>query len=107
MTSDSPDFHPSDVLEAADGSLLVVDTGGWYVQHCPTGKIRASLAPGGIYRIRYAAGAPVHDPRGLELAWHGVAPATLASRLDDSRPPVRDRAQVALTMLGREVIPVL
>src|SRR5690606_36147557 len=37
LTTDDPDFHPSDVLEDADGSLLVVDTGSWYVQHCPTG----------------------------------------------------------------------
>ena len=48
-----PDFHPADVLEAADGSLLIVDTGGWYVQHCPTGRIRDSQAPGGIYRVRW------------------------------------------------------
>jgi putative heme-binding domain-containing protein len=52
VTSEHPDFHPSDVLEEADGSLLVIDTGGWYVQHCPTGKIRDSRAPGGIYRVR-------------------------------------------------------
>ncbi len=48
-----PDFHPSDVLEAPDGSLLIVDTGGWYVEHCPTGRIRDSRAPGGIYRARW------------------------------------------------------
>ena len=48
-----PDFHPSDVLEDADGSLLIVDTGGWYVEHCPTGRIRDSRAPGGIYRVRW------------------------------------------------------
>jgi putative heme-binding domain-containing protein len=58
VTSESPDFHPSDVLEAPDGSLIVVDTGAWYVQHCPTGKIRNSRAPGGIYRVRAAAPKP-------------------------------------------------
>src|ERR1043166_2161574 len=52
LTSESPDFHPSDVLVAPDGSLIVVDTGAWYVQHCPTGKIRNSRAPGGIYRVK-------------------------------------------------------
>lgn len=52
VTSTDPDFHPSDVLEAPDGSVLVVDTGGWYVQHCPTGRIQASNAPGGIFRVR-------------------------------------------------------
>ena len=54
LTSEDPDFHPSDVLEDADGSLLVVDTGAWYVQHCPTGRIRASRSRGGIYRVRRA-----------------------------------------------------
>jgi putative heme-binding domain-containing protein len=52
VTSEGPDFHPSDVLEAPDGSLLVVDTGAWYTQHCPTGRIRAAEAPGGIWRVR-------------------------------------------------------
>lgn len=54
LTTDDPDFHPSDVLEAPDGSLLVLDTGSWYTQHCPTGKIRNSQSRGGIYRIAYA-----------------------------------------------------
>jgi putative membrane-bound dehydrogenase-like protein len=58
VSSENPDFHPSDVLEAPDGSLLVVDTGAWYVQHCPTGKIRNSRAPGGIYRVRYTGPRP-------------------------------------------------
>lgn len=51
--TDDPDFHPSDLLEDADGSLLIVDTGSWYVHHCPTGSIRKSPAPGGIYRVRW------------------------------------------------------
>ena len=58
VTSENPDFHPSDVLEAPDGSLIVVDTGAWYVQHCPTGKIRNSRALGGIYRVRAATPKP-------------------------------------------------
>ena len=53
VTGGHPDFHPSDLLEDADGSLLIVDTGGWYVEHCPTGRIRDSRAPGGIYRVRW------------------------------------------------------
>jgi putative membrane-bound dehydrogenase-like protein len=63
LTTADPDFHPSDVLEDADGSLLVVDTGAWYVQHCPTGRIRKAPAQGGIHRVSYAQpGAP--RPRG-------------------------------------------
>ena len=51
--TEDPDFHPSDVLEDKDGSLIVVDTGSWYVHHCPTGRIRHSPAPGGIHRVRW------------------------------------------------------
>ena len=53
--TEDPDFHPSDVLEDTDGSLLVIDTGSWYVHHCPTGRIRKSPALGGIYRVRSTA----------------------------------------------------
>ena len=48
VTTDDPDFHPSDVLVDADGSLVVIDTGAWYVQHCPTGRIRPSPSRGGF-----------------------------------------------------------
>jgi putative membrane-bound dehydrogenase-like protein len=62
VTTDDPDFHPSDVLEDIDGSLLVVDTGAWYVHHCPTGRIRQAPAHGGIYRVAFnRTGEP---PRG-------------------------------------------
>jgi putative membrane-bound dehydrogenase-like protein len=59
VTTDDPDVHFSDVLEDQDGSLLIVDTGSWYVQHCPTGRIRQAPAQGGIYRVSFTqAGEP-------------------------------------------------
>ncbi|MFP6674333.1 MAG: PVC-type heme-binding CxxCH protein, partial [Pirellulaceae bacterium] len=30
LLSDQLDFHPTDLIEDADGSFLVIDTGGWY-----------------------------------------------------------------------------
>ncbi len=70
VRSANPDFHPSDVLEAPDGSLIVLDTGAWYVQHCPTGKIRKSESKGGIWRVRPASkparnAEPARIPMGL------------------------------------------
>ena len=65
LTTDDPDFHPSDVLLDRDGSLLVLDTGSWYTDHCPTGKIRKAPASGGIYRVRYTGSEPgsaTNDP---------------------------------------------
>ena len=100
VTSESADFHPSDVLQDADGSLLVIDTGGWYVQHCPTGRIRDSRAPGGIYRIRRQDAVNEKPNRaqawGLELDWKNASPEQLCGLLSDPRPMVRHRAGLLL-----------
>lgn len=52
LASDDPDFHPTDVLEDANGSLLVVDTGGWYKLCCPTSQLWKPDVLGSIYRVR-------------------------------------------------------
>jgi putative membrane-bound dehydrogenase-like protein len=100
VTSDDPDFHPSDVLEDADGSLLVVDTGSWYIHHCPTGKIRKSPATGGLYRVRFKGAPKIADPWGLKIDWGNTTPAKLCTLLGDSRPAVRDRARLELIARG-------
>jgi putative membrane-bound dehydrogenase-like protein len=105
--TDDPDFHPSDVLEDAEGSLLVVDTGSWYVHHCPTGRIRNSPAPGGIYRVRYLASARIEDPLGLKLAWKDLPVSELAQRLADRRTAVRERATEELVRRGVAAVPSL
>src|SRR5690606_4223795 len=69
LVSPHPDVHLTDVIEDADGSLLVVDTGGWFRIGCPTSQIAKPEILGGIYRIRKTGGAEVDDPRGLKLAW--------------------------------------
>ena len=107
VTTQDPDFHPSDVLEDADGSLLVIDTGSWYVHHCPTGRIRHVPAPGGIFRVRHSKGTVVSDPRGLSLNWGSVPVAELVTRLSDGREAVRARAAEQLTIKGSEAIPLL
>ncbi len=52
LVADSKDFHPTDTLEAPDGSLLVVDTGGWYKLCCPTSQLYKPEVLGGIYRVQ-------------------------------------------------------
>ncbi len=52
VTSPDLDFHPTDVLEDADGSLIVVDTGGWYKLCCPTSQLHKPDVLGGVYRVR-------------------------------------------------------
>jgi putative heme-binding domain-containing protein len=52
LSSEDPDFHPTDVLQAPDGSVLVIDTGGWYKLCCPTSQVARPEATGHIYRLR-------------------------------------------------------
>ncbi len=52
VVSDQTDFHPTDVLECADGSVLIADTGGWYKLCCPTSKELKPEVLGAIYRVR-------------------------------------------------------
>ena len=67
LVSSDPDFHPTDVLEDADGSLLVIDTGGWFRIGCPTSQIAKPEVLGAIYRVRKTdARERVDDPRGAE-----------------------------------------
>ncbi|MBX3742480.1 MAG: c-type cytochrome [Akkermansiaceae bacterium] len=49
---DHPDVHPTDVLEDADGSLVVLDTGGWFRIGCPSSLMAKTDVLGGIYRVR-------------------------------------------------------
>src|SRR5205085_8296329 len=85
VSSDSPDFHPTDVLEDADGSLLVVDTGGWYKLCCPTSQLRKPDVLGAIYRVRRTGAPRPDDPRGLKLPWGTMTADELARLLDDPR----------------------
>ncbi|MGD9645516.1 MAG: HEAT repeat domain-containing protein, partial [Pirellulales bacterium] len=91
-----PDFHPTDVVEDADGSLLVIDTGGWFRSGCPTSQVAKPQIAGAIYRIRRVAADAIDDPRGLQVDWQKTPAADLATLLDDARPAVRERAIEAL-----------
>jgi putative membrane-bound dehydrogenase-like protein len=100
ISSDNPDFHPTDVIEDADGSLLVVDTGGWYKICCPTSQLPKPDVLGAIYRIRRNGAPSVKDPRGLKLAWGKMRPTALVKLLADERPAVARRAIHELTQTG-------
>ena len=55
-------------MQDADGSLLVIDTGGWFFQRCPTSRIARPEVLGAIYPVRKIDDTPVEDARGLPLA---------------------------------------
>lgn len=49
----SPDIHFTDVMEdPRDGSLLVVDTGGWFRIGCPSSLMAKPDIAGAIYRVK-------------------------------------------------------
>jgi putative heme-binding domain-containing protein len=100
LVSDSLDFHPTDVLEDADGSLLVIDTGGWYKLCCPTSQLHKPDLLGAIYRIRRKDAPRPEDPRGMKLAWTKLSADELARLLEDPRPAVRRRAIQVLAERG-------
>jgi putative membrane-bound dehydrogenase-like protein len=107
LTSPSQDFHPTDVLEDADGSLLVIDTGGWFRISCPESKVAKPQVLGAIYRIRRVGAKGGDDPRGVALAWADASSVDLAARLDDPRPVVRDRAIDTLSERGDDALAAL
>ncbi|HTU88697.1 MAG TPA: PVC-type heme-binding CxxCH protein [Gemmataceae bacterium] len=107
LVSNNLDFHPTDVIEDADGSMLVIDTGGWYKLCCPTSQLHKPDILGAIYRIKRKGAAKIDDPRGRKLAWSKMSPAELAKLLGDERPAVRHRAVEALAQKGAEAVPAL
>ena len=96
LESDQSDFHPTDVIEDADGSLLVADTGSWYKICCPTSKVAKPDVLGAIYRIQKKNAASPEDPRGLELDWSKPQ----VDWLSDKRPAVIKRSIEALARVS-------
>jgi putative membrane-bound dehydrogenase-like protein len=107
LTSSNADFHPTDVLEDADGSLLVVDTGAWFIHGCPISRISKPQIRGGVYRVRKGGIPQRKDPRGVDLKLEHLSPSELVKHLDDTRPAVRDRSLELLVQLGKDsVVPL-
>lgn len=107
LSSPSREFHPTDVLEDADGSLLVIDTGGWFYRGCPTSQFSKPDLLGGIYRVRREGMTPLVDPRGLTIDWPKLTAAALAKQFNDTRFAVRKRAVDECVRRGPSMVPTL
>ena len=92
VTSDDPDFHPTGAIEDADGSLIVINTGGWYKLCCPTSQLAKPDVLGAIYRVRRKGALSVEDPHGIAIKWETLPSESLVKLLADPRPAVRKRA---------------
>lgn len=104
FSSENEDFHPTDVLEDADGSLLVVETGGWFIEGCPLSQVSKPELKGAIYRVRKTGAPKSADPTGNRIAWATQNAAQAVGLLTDSRPTVRDRATERLVELGATAV---
>ena len=108
VTSPDLDFHPTDVVEDADGSLIVVDTGGWYKLCCPTSQLHKPDVLGAIYRVKRSGTDPIKDPRGKAVREHlktldaPAAAAEFARLLADPRPAVQRFATESLADPARK-----
>ncbi|HEY0668493.1 MAG TPA: PVC-type heme-binding CxxCH protein, partial [Sphingobacteriaceae bacterium] len=100
LTSSSPDSHPTDVLQDADGSLLVLLTGGWFIEGCPLSRVAKPNVFGGIYRIRKTGVAPLKDPWGKKLNLEKAPPAVLVRHLEDPGFAVREKSVELLVARG-------
>ncbi|WP_298867782.1 PVC-type heme-binding CxxCH protein [uncultured Gimesia sp.] len=107
LVSDDPDFHPTDIIEDADGSLLVINTGGWFRIGCPQSQISKPDIHGAIYRIRKTGTPTLQDPYGLILDWKSLSPHRLLQLLNDSRPFVQQKSIDQLAKSGDSVVPLL
>ena len=114
----SREFHPTDVAEDPDGSLLVVDTGGWFYRGCPTSQFAKPDVLGGIYRVRCKGMTTQVDPRGNRIDWAKQTNSQIARLLGDTRFVVRERAiaecarrgdsmvaTIKQTLLRRDILP--
>jgi putative membrane-bound dehydrogenase-like protein len=107
LRSPNRDVHFTDVLEDADGSILVVDTGGWFRNGCPESQVSKPDVPGAIYRIRRKGQPRGADPRGLKIDWKKATVADLLPLLDDDRFVVRNRAADVLSQQGDDAVAAL
>lgn len=80
LISSDPDLHPTDVMQDRDGSLIVVDTGAWFIHGCPLSRVSKPDINGALYRVSKTK-KPIETKTSFAVA-----------DLDNSNPFVADEA---------------
>jgi hypothetical protein len=75
-----------EMIEDADGSLLILDTGGWYKLCCPSSQLVKPDVKGAIYRVKKVGAHKVADPRGEKIEWEKLNPEQTARLMADRHP---------------------
>jgi putative membrane-bound dehydrogenase-like protein len=106
LVSDNTDFHPTDVIEDADGSLLVVNTGGWYKLCCPSSQLVKADVLGAIYRVRKEGAKVPKDPWGNQIDWkkEGISVLVYNLKATKAGPAFRHRVSEHLLAFGNKGI---
>lgn len=107
ITSTVSDIHLTDVLQDADGSLLVVNTGGWFITGCPLSRVAKLDVHGGIYRIRKNGADQSADPWGIGLNIESLSGDSLIEYAKDPRNSVRDKVMERLVQLGPHAVSLI
>lgn len=105
--SDNLNCRFTDVLEDADGSLLLINTGGWFRIGCPTSQVGEGDLRGAIYRVRKKGQVARPDPRGWKVDWRRLSANDTAKLLGDERFMVSTRAIAELAQRGPSSIAAL
>jgi len=107
LTSTSPDFYPTDLVQDADDSLLVCDTGAWYVDACPISRVAKPEVKGSIYRISKTGAPKTEDAWGRKLDLAKQSPEALIEMLLEPRMRMRENAREELARRGDAALPAL
>jgi putative heme-binding domain-containing protein len=87
----NPDIHLTDVMEdPRDGSLLLLDTGGWFRIGCPASLMAKSDLLGAVYRIKPKSASSVapqaESKRDWKTRWEFHSATEVAAQLGSSNP---------------------
>lgn len=99
-----PDTHLTDVLEDRNGDLLVIDTGGWFRNGCPTSQIAKPEVAGTIYRIA-KKDVPYRAP--TYPVWEKLTAEQVSHFLNAPEDWLRERAITELAVRGAPAMPEL
>jgi putative heme-binding domain-containing protein len=100
ITSTKEDVHPTDVFQDADGSMIVINTGGWFIAGCPLSRVAKLDVPGGIYRIRKTGAKKPDDAWGNRMNFESLSPEQISKLVKDERIFVSEKATEKLVKLG-------
>ncbi|MEP7109176.1 MAG: PVC-type heme-binding CxxCH protein [Ferruginibacter sp.] len=107
ITSTVSDIHLTDVLEDVDGSMLVLNTGGWFIAGCPLSVVAKLDVEGGIYRIKKNGSNRIEDAWGHKVDLQSLSAENVAEHIKDPRPAVRDNVIERLVEIGEPaVVPI-